>query len=584
MQGISAKAAHEPKAFSALVALEKWAGNLVILVLSLQIIVLAQHTFLWRYGEDNGFLYYYSWLINEHHYLPYRDLHETSFPGTFLIYGLITKLTGYSVTAYNITHMILFGFLCWASYTLLKRIDRKMAITATCLFGSYYFFMDRSMHMQREFLILILLVCALAVLTSQWQLKNRALISGVLFGFASLIKPHAAIAAPVAILLLSNPNGKLFSRETIQAAALSLLGFSCTWILTTLYLVKLGIWPNFYRMITEYLPLYQRMNGLHIEISTDARLIGCLDSIAILLFCGALSFYLIAQKHRALTILAVFSIITAYFYIEQTIDPSKNYFFLLNLPITAIATIFFCIQPKRTRAEIRLATLLMLSWPLYSLYVDIGGKNWDYHHIPENFFFCVLLSMVFVSYKATNWRSFSFRIFYLLLSTVFIYGRLSPSYAADMTCLTGNPICDTPEQQAYAYEDALEHFLRKNVKENERVEPLATSTLGPLFPALLRAGIQPSTPYLEGFPLYHDADSPYVQQIRQDMLAHLEQHPPRFMIKPVNFFAPGGAQASRFPELENYVAAHYERVNSARYPELDDKIPVIIYERKKDTP
>lgn len=581
-QSSTANISARPKAFAALSQIETWFCYATIAILSLQILVLAQHTFLWRYGEDVGFFYYFSWLANEHDYLPYRDLHDTSFPNTFLIYSLITKVAGYSVRAYHITHMILFSILCFVSYTLLKRVNARMAIAATCMFGCNYFSMDRSMHMQREFLILILLISALAVMTSHWSLHKRSFLTGLLFAFLSLIKPNAAIAAPLVIILFANNSENKFNvRHAWNAIWISMLAFMLAWIIAITYMIKTGIWVNFSNMVTQYLPLYQGMNGNHIRLSTSARLLNCLDSAATAAMFGMLSTLLLTREHLLKKILISFFIAITYLVIGLIYNPGGSYFFIITLLPGIAGLIFYCQVQNASNTKKRLVVLILMLWPTYNLYVDIAGKHWEYHRIPEIYFSCAILALVFIPFKAKTWLTFFFRVFYLLLSAAFINMYIWPTYAIEAACLAGNPICDTEEQQAYSYEDSLEIFLRKNVKENERVEPLATSTLGPLFPALLRAGIQPSTPYLEGFPLYHDADSAYVQNIRNDMLAHLAKNPPRFMIRPTNFYAPGGASASRFVELENYVNDHYERVTSRQYPELDDKIPVTIYEIKK---
>lgn len=529
---------------------EYWLGNAFIAVLVFQILLLAQHTFTWRYGEDVGFFYYFSWLMNERDYLPYRDLHETSFPGSFLLYGLITRITGYSVTAYNITHMVLFAGLCTCSYTLLQRIDKRMAIAATCLFGSDYFFMHRSMHMQRDFLVLLFVIMAITAMTSRWKLLYRSLAAGLLFGIASAIKPHAALAAPFAVLVGAvmqigtarnnrsddSRSGTLF-RQCILAAGVSLGAFLLVWACITAYLVTSGSWPSFYSMLTEYMPLYQKMNGIHIAISVEQRW-------------------------------------------EKALGWFSERFLIGAIPV--IPALISCWKnPALGRQQKLLIVLLAMLWPVYIAYVSMSGKLWDYHQIPMNYFFSTLLCLYFIPFMVSSWKTVSLRIVSLSLGILFLQMSLSPNYALAVACLKSDPVCNTEEEAAYAIEDHLENFLRQTVKPGEKVEPLATSTLGPLFPAMLRAGIEPATPYVEGFPLYHDADTRYVQQIRADMLGRLQASPPRFIIRPVNFFAPGGPTASPFTGLDNFIAAHYRIVNDRDYPQLGAGMPVTIYEHRQ---
>lgn len=540
MQTIATK-----KAFVLLAQCEKWLGYLVIAILALQILILAQHTFSWRYGEDVGFFYYFSWLVNEHHYLPYRDLHETSFPGSFLLYALITRISGYSVTAYNITHMLLFAALSGASFLSLQHIHRRMAWAGTCLFGSMYFLMHRSMHMQRDFLVLLFVLLAIAVMTCRWRLTLRASLTGLLFGMASAIKPHAALAAPFVVLTgammhfsaMDVCNRRAAMQQCLRAALFSLTGFVCVWLVIIASMIANGSWPFFYRMFTEYMPLYQKMNGIHIALSPQQRLQNALD-------------WLRGE--------------------------------MLGFLLPAVAGMVMVWQNAALNAaQKRLALMFVLLCPVFLVYVALGGKFWDYHQIPAHYFFCVTLSLCFIPFATRNWQGFTARILFLLMATLFMLPSLSPNYVLAASCLKNDPVCDSEEQAAYAIEDRLEQFLRREVRPDERVEPLATSTLGPLFPAMLRAEIQPTTPYLEGFPLYHDANDNYVQHIRSDMLARMQKNPPRFIIRPVNFFAPGGATASQFDALDHFIENRYALVDAARYPELGEKLPVMIYERKK---
>lgn len=526
-----------PKAFTNLAIFETWLSRFIIAILSLQIVVLAQHTFAWRYGEDVGFFYYFSWLINENEYRPYIDIHETSFPGSFLLYSLITRISGYSVLAYNITHIFIFGTFCTASFFALRKINPRMAIAATCMFGSMYFFMHRSIHMQRDFLVLVFIVFALATMTSRVKLHWRAAVTGVLFGIASTIKPHAAMAAPFIVLfgaLTESPNQK---KHFFMATSVSLCGFFLVWVVVIGYLVANGSWPYFYSMVSEYLPLYQKMNGMHFAQSDEQRLSNAISWLQGTLLAGIIP--------------------------------------------TSIGLAFTLLNTSLNRMQKLFAILLCLLWVIYLIYVAMSGKFWDYHQTPANYFYCTLLCFFFIPFVAKSWGSFTCRILYLCITVLFIQNAASPRYVLDAACLTEDPACDAEEQANYAIEDRLEYFLRTEVKPNERVEPLATSTLGPLFPAMLRAGIRPASPYLEGFPLYHDADTQYVQRIRADMLGRLRNQPPRFLIKPVNFFAPRGNAASAFTELDQLIREHYEIVDKNRYPELGDNLPLTIYEKKK---
>lgn len=384
---------------------------------------------------------------------------------------------------------------------------------------------------------MVLVAFALAVMTSHLKLHWRAALTGVLFGIASTIKPQAALAAPLVVLfgaLIETPNKK---NHFFMAIAASLCGFFLVWIAFIGYMNANGNWHFFYSMVSEYMPLYQKMNGMHITQSNEQRWGNAISWLG----SGLLSGIIPASIGLAFT--------------------------LLNTSLDRMQKLF--------------VILLCLLWVTYLIYVAMAGKFWDYHQIPANYFYCTLLCLFFIPFVAKSWASFTCRILYLCVTALFIQVTVSPQDTLATACLTGDPTCGAEEKVNYAIEDRLEYFLRTEVKPNERVEPLATSTIGPLFPAMLRAGIQPVSPYLEGFPLHHDANSPYIQKIRADMIAGLRNEPPRFFIKPVNFFAPRGSTASAFTELDQFIKEHYETVDKNRYPELGDNFPLTIYEKKK---
>src|SRR5688572_22315969 len=96
-------------------------------------------SFDWPMDGDLGFLYYIAWLMNEHDYIPYRDVHETSFFGTFIFYSGLTRLTGYSTIAFHWADLFFFSALSSITFLLLKPLGKLCALLAIALFGEFYF-------------------------------------------------------------------------------------------------------------------------------------------------------------------------------------------------------------------------------------------------------------------------------------------------------------------------------------------------------------------------------------------------------------------------------------------------------------
>lgn len=490
------------------------------------IIGMAVRSFSWRISDDVGFFHYVSWLVNLHGFVPYIDLHETSFPGSFVLYGLLARLGGYTNVGFNSVNLASLVLCMLLLAQILRHLHARAALVGALLFGSGYLALPHALYLQRDYLVVPLILGAVAVMTSAPRVW-RYFIAGALFAVAASIKPHAAIGAPFVVLWLVN--GTNPARATPgqygRAILTSVAGFVSVCCAFALWLMSTHSLDAFLRMATDYLPLYQRMNGIHLALSSGQRLQNAVD------------------------------------WVSGTA--------LLHAPpmIAALACLWWnaAINP----AQKRLAALLFNLWFVYLVYVGIAGKFWDYHTIPAHAFYAALLGVICVPWITTTLWQHSLRVISVVCLLFWLWATFSWDIAFQQAaCGLGVPRddCAIEEADQYLAEDQLAAFLEHKLRPGERVEPMATSTVGPLFPALLRARVLPATPYLEGFPLYHDADTRYVQAIRADMLARLKATPPRFIIQPVNFFAPGGDAADRFVALDNYMTQHYRAVLDPALP------------------
>ncbi|HQQ62172.1 MAG TPA: hypothetical protein PLF22_01225 [Pseudomonadales bacterium] len=521
--------------------LEVWLGRLLLLCIALQAIALAIGSFQWRLGNDVGFFYYASMLVNEHSYLPYRDIHDTSFPGTYLIYALITGLTGYSSTGFLCVNLLLATLNGFLLYRILRPVHTHMGIAAGLIFVNYYFISDHSNWLQRDFFIACLATLSLAAATLLQHLRWRAMSVGLLMALACLVKPHAVLGAPLFTLLAACYQDKAFRWQTsrvLQCISLALVSFLLVLAITALLMAQAGLLTPFWRMATEYLPLYQRMNGVH---------------------------QILDYPHM----------------LRNGFDWASNALLLALMPFSA-ASLSLAVDQVNRASTMKFYAVIFLIYASYVIYIGLGGKFWDYHQIPANVFYACILAALFIPVQCnTAWKA-TLRLVCFLVGMFFTLGYNMLAVGIErMACLDfHSPVCTEDLGTEYRETETLVAFIRQHLRAGERIEPLATSTGGPIFPALLQTGVLPVTPYLEGFPLYHDAGIPYIQSIRQDAMTRLVATPPRFMIRSSGFFGPSGNGASRFMELENFRAAHYRLVGEETYPELAGITTFSVYEIK----
>lgn len=521
--------------------LEVWLGRLVLLCIALQAVALAIGSFQWRLGNDVGFFYYASLLVNEHGYLPYRDIHDTSFPATYLIYALITRLTGYSSTAFLCVNLLLAILNSFLLYRILRPVHPRMGIAAGLIFLNYYFISDHSNWLQRDFFIACLATLSLASASLLKNLRWRAISVGACMALACLVKPHAALAAPFITLLAACYHNQTFSWDTarvLRCVSLALASFLLVLATIALLMAQAGLLQTFWRMATEYLPLYQRMNGVH---------------------------QILDYPHM----------------LRNGFDWASGTLLLALIPFS-VASLSLALDKNTSKHTLIFYGMLFLIYASFVIYIGLGGKFWDYHQIPANTFYAAILAVVFIPLQYQSpWRA-AIRAFCFLIGMFFAVGYNMLAVGIErVACLDfTSPVCTEDLGTEYRETEKLVAFIRQHLRTGERIEPLATSTGGPIFPALLQTDVMPVTPYLEGFPLYHDADIPYIQAIRKNAMTKLEATPPRFMIRSSGFFGPSGNGASRFTELENFRAAHYRLVGAETYPELAGVTTFSVYELK----
>lgn len=472
-------------------------------------------SFGWPMDGDLSFLYYIAWLMNEHDYVPYRDVHETSFFGTFIFYSNLTRLIGYSTTAFHWADLFFFSLLSGITFWLLKPFGKLCALLAIGLFGEFYFKMGFGVHLQRDFIALLPAAVAILILHQQkFSLLARSAIVGILFGIASCIKPQFAGGILIALGYLIVTERKANDSIAIQFVKISFgafAGFVCVWTAGFIWLTAHGIENEFMDMAIHYLPAYSSINGRNFARESVDAWTGAGKWLFGMIFTWAIP-----------VVISVYRVIRSN---KVTMD-KKDY--------GVIAVILY--------------------WMLYLAYVPMAGKYWGYHILPSYYFLAILLSFIATSkYISQNKITVSI----MMLSWTFFYFFM----VAEDNVRTRNHQLIESNEQSRLTTISLEDFLRDSLKEGDKVQAHVSHTRGPVFPALLSAKAIPATPYLENYLLYHDVDSPFVRNARTRFLSALEKNPPRFIIyTPTMFGFRGPGTENMFMPFEKWMNAHYKRV------------------------
>ena len=207
-------------------ALKAFQTSMLVMFAAL-LLLKALTTLQWRMAQDTPLLHYAAFLMDRHHLVPYRDIFETSMPGTLAFHYLIGKLFGYGDAAFRVVDLTLLAVLLVATFLFMLRFGRLVAVWSALLFGLVYLAQGQAMSLQRDYVGVLPIAFALLCIPDKAGTPVRLwrfLATGLLFGLSVLIKPHLAIAIPIvfATLLAFRRHSQARStRDLIRCAAVT---------------------------------------------------------------------------------------------------------------------------------------------------------------------------------------------------------------------------------------------------------------------------------------------------------------------------------------------------------------------------
>src|SRR5262249_35542675 len=109
--------------------------------------------------------------------------------------------------------------------------------------------------------------------------------------------------------------------------------------------------------------------------------------------------------------------------------------------------------------------------------------------------------------------------------------------------------------------DRIEQFLRANLRPGDRVMPLDVT--GGAVHAMYRCRAPLAGRFLYDFHFYHHVSTPIIQSLRGEIVATLQNEPPRFVVPSPGGWHPSGDDcAAEFPALDALLATRYQPVET----------------------
>lgn len=513
-----------------------WVQTATLSFLALLLLVELAFSLTWRISHDTPLMHYMAFLIDRHDFVPYRDVYETSMPGTFLFHVLIGKFFGYGDFVFRCVDVVFVLALCTCTWRLVRPFGPRAGVAAALFFPLWYLAGGPAMGLQRDCVGILPIVLAMLAAGGGDGLARprcRAFLIGLFFGISASIKPHLAIGLPAVLAYfvanLSDPQptrgGRI--RELTRVGAFAGAGFLCSFAVPMLWLWWRGGLPAFLEMFFSYLPL-------HLELAGDHTTLRGLDKWL----------YLI-KGYRSLGGRTVL------------LFPASLGIYLALLETEA-----------RTRTR-RLAILLTAMAFLYSIYPVFSGQFWDYHWMPFLYFVSLCGALILVpaaSSAQTRLRS----IVPCAVFLFFVFIGLPPADPF-VRAVIGQPEPLLKDGRV----DAIASFLKENLREGDRVQPLDWT--GGSIHAMLLAEAVIATPYIHDYYFYHHVSEAHIQELRRRFIDGLHAGPPRFVIDVSATPRPNGFDTTReFRELRAFLEEDYSPVHRGE--------GYVILERRRSAP
>jgi hypothetical protein len=428
----------------------------------------------WEHQHDTPLLNYIGFLISEQGRMPYRDIFETSMPLVMLAHFWIYSAGLAKDPAFFLLSIPILAAIAAAGGFALRSSLGKHGLLFGLAYVAFTLVLGALILMQRDWLALTLIAPAFLLCrpTVCNRLTTRAFLTGVLFGLVVLIKPQLALPAPLFILAPYWPN--ILTRPALSAVSISLVGFAVPFGLTWWSLVQLGVWDDFWFIVSQYIPLYVGQTGEHSYVATAQKLLTFVR------------------------------------------PPIAGGFW----PLARGVLVFVVFQIRhRRRATFQLPAYVGVVALGYLAVPYLSGQMWDYHFLPFAFFGTMALVLMWFADQtlgATKPAASRLKALVILFVALQIW-VIDPSYRMS-----------TAQHAKNGNVEKFEQAIAKWNITGQPVQPIDW-TAG-IVHAMLRQGVPIATPFLYDFHFYHGISTPVNAALRQRFISELERTAPALIL------------------------------------------------------
>ncbi len=502
----------------ALVAAIPPATSVILLALLVARVV---STLGWRMEHDTPLLHYVAFLIVEHDRAPYRDVFETSMPGTMAFHCLIGWAFGFGDLAFRLVDIAVLGGIWAGTFVFLRRFGLAAALLGPTVFGLLYLEYGPHMSLQRDYLGVACLAATLAVLpaASERLSASRAIVVGIAFGLAASIKPHLVMGLPVILALYAGPASERPTlRDLGRITACAGLGLAVPLAILLGWVAAEGGLGRLWFMATRYLPLHNDMSGSYENLDGFRRLA---DIVGWTTYLGG---------HGVLVVAAAIGVAR-------------------------------CTGADASGGARRAAWTIGVLTIVYAIYPAPAGKFWEYHYMPLIYCASVGTGLCFARVpggRADVPAGSSTRRDVLACIVVWVVAcsHVHVLHAAWKTAIAmraGLPATSPRDGRV----DAIAAWLSAHARPGDEAQSLDWT--GGAIHGMLEARVPLATRFMYDYHFHHHVSSDVTIRLRREFMADLQAARPRFLVEiPEDKPWVSGIDSSReFAELRAFVDEAY---------------------------
>jgi len=455
----------------------------------------------WPLVHDGPIMHYLAWRIGEGA-VPYRDLFDMNFPGTYLIHLAALRVLGAGDVGWRVFDLAWLAATAASLVAFARPWGTISAAGSALCFAAYHLAGGSWNAGQRDFLLCPFLIAG-ALGVAMWAERRRTgaagagchrslHLAGLAVGAGMTVKPHVAAFAIGLAVMVAMTAGR---SEAGTAVTSFLVPVAVAPAGTILWIGSLGGLRAWRDIIVDYLvPLYSRLGGAE----------------------------------------------------PWTVDRWH-----LWVPLGAAVAISLVSAVSQRRFTVRHA-VAALGVGYGAFHFLVQGKHWEYHLYPLAAF-AALLAFAELDVLARTGTD------------VLPRARRAPAIALGLVLtalalalsVKGVDASDAPWARDKVQTVAsVVRDVAPLLGPGDTVQVLDTTEGG--IHALLRLGVRQPTRFLYDFHFFHDTATPAVRALRGELMRDLRAHPPRAVVVFERGWPRGGYERLlSFPELSGFLGEAY---------------------------